>query len=458
MPGRYLRTTDIAYAIAVHPNTVRQYEAWGLLPPIPRSPSGYRLFTEMHLDQMRLARSAMTYTWLGGDIGRASYAMIQQAAAGDLGGALEYAYQVLVLVQSERPQAEVAASLLERWAQGTVTDATAKTMRIGEVAAYLNVTSDMLRNWERNGLIQIPRDPKNGYRMYGANEIGRLRVIRVLRRSRYSMMAILRMLLQLDGGEREGLRLALDTPRPDEDIGNATDKWLSTLDGIEPRVQDTIAQLEMMLKKRAFQEPTARIQSMNRGGRAIVVRQFSDILRDVLDCISTVISAEQYLLCGTAAGLFQGVFQPVRDINLLAKTRTQVDDFSHALRIYPQVEKPIYTESEKLYRATHLIRGVEVSMTALDTSQEDSENMVTSLSPWDYYTEVKIDSHTIRTEALELRLASEIARERPRHYLPLIKHLQKHGADVDLAQRAMAAKAIANDTMRKVISQIRNEP
>ena len=99
MEERYLRTTDIAYAVAVHPNTVRQYELWGLLPPISRSPAGYRLFTEVHLDQMRLARTAMTYTWLGGDISHASYTMIQQAAAGDLGGALENAYQVLVLVK-----------------------------------------------------------------------------------------------------------------------------------------------------------------------------------------------------------------------------------------------------------------------------------------------------------------------------------------------------------------------
>ena len=233
MQGPYLRTTDIAYAVAVHPNTVRQYEVWGLLPPIPRTPSGYRLFTEMHLDQMRLARTTMAYSWLGGDIRHASYTMIQQAAAGDLGGALECAYQILVFVQLERAQAEVAASLLERWAQGTVTDATIKTMRIGEVAKLLNVTTDMLRNWERNGLIQVPRDPRTGYRLYGAKEIGRLRVIRVLRRSRYSMMAILRMLLQLDGGELEGLRHALDTPRPDEDIGHVTDKWLSTLEGID---------------------------------------------------------------------------------------------------------------------------------------------------------------------------------------------------------------------------------
>jgi DNA-binding transcriptional MerR regulator len=456
MPGGYLRTTDIAYALAVHPNTVRQYEAWGLLPPIPRSPSGYRLFTEMHLDQMRLARSTMAYTWLGGDISRTSYGMIRQAAEGDLGGALELAYQVMVLVQAERAQAEVAVSLLERWAQGTVTDATTRKMRIGEVAEYLNVTSDMLRNWERNGLIYVPRNPKNGYRIYGAKEISRLRVIRVLRRSRYSMMAILRMLLQLDGGEREGLRLALDTPRSDEDIGHATDKWLTTLEAIEPCVQDAIAQLEMMLKKRAAKESGVENKGQP-GGRAIVIRQFSGILMDIFDCISPVIPEDQYLLCGTAAGLFQGVFQPVRDINLLTKAHKQVNGFAQAMHNFPQVLKPTYFESKKLYCTTHLIRGVEVSMAALDDYRDDAEKGDTFLNPWDHFSELQIGSYTIRAEALELRLATEIARERPRHYQPLIKHMQKHGADLELAQRAMSAKAISNNTVKKVISQIQNE-
>jgi DNA-binding transcriptional MerR regulator len=454
MTGPYLHTTDIAYAVGVHPNTVRQYEVWGLLPPIPRTPSGYRLFTEIHLDQMRLARTTMAYTLLGGDIRQASYAMIHQAAANDLGGALECAYQVLVLVQSERAQAEVAASLLERWAQGTVTDATIKPMRIGEVAKLLNVTSDMLRNWERNHLIKIPRNLKNGYRMYGANEIGRLRVIRVLRRSGYSMMAILRMMLQLDKGQREGLRLALDTPRPDEAIGYAADKWLSTLNNIEPRVMDAIAQLEMMLQKYAAQPPMIRGKSLHPGGRAIVFKQFAEILKDTLERIALVISNDQYRLCGTAAGFFQGVFQPVYGISLLGKTRQQVDDFAQAMQIYPQIQKPMWIESDYVYKATHLVRGVEVSIEVPGETYQVHRDEIEAISPWHFYTNMEVGSFLVPVEALESRLATEIALGRPRHYQPTIKHLQKYGADTDLLMRAMKAKALSQDTMAQIMLQI----
>ena len=249
MKPRYLRTSDVAKAVGVHPNTVRLYEEWGFLPPIPRSASGYRQFTQAHRDQMRLARTALHGPWPGRNIKRSALALVRQAAADNLGGALEQAYHHLALVQAERAQAEAAAELLERWARGTAADATAKPLQIGEAAGLLDVTTDILRNWERNGLIQVPRNPRNGYRVYGAAEIGRLRVIRMLSRAGYSMMAILRMLLQLGQGQKENLRQVLDTPRSDEDVYSASDQWLSTLDGQEQRALDIIAQLEEMIGK-----------------------------------------------------------------------------------------------------------------------------------------------------------------------------------------------------------------
>jgi DNA-binding transcriptional MerR regulator len=245
-----LRTSEIAAAAGVHPNTVRLYEAWGLLPEIPRSPAGYRQFTEAHIDHMRLARMAFEGAWPGRPIRRAAVAMVKQAALGDLGGALELAYELLAVVQAERALAESAAKLLQRWAQGVASDATPEQLNIGEVAALLGVSRDMLRNWERNRLIRVPRDPHNGYRRYGAAEIGRLRVIRMLRRAGYSPMAILRMLLQLDRGEAEDLRELLDTPRSDEDVYSAADRWLSTLTMWEARAGEMTTLLEAMLERR----------------------------------------------------------------------------------------------------------------------------------------------------------------------------------------------------------------
>ena len=251
MAREYYLTSEIAQAVGVHPNTVRLYEEWGYLQPVPRTPSGYRKFSEDHLDQMRLIRLLMNFTWMGGEIRRTAYAVINNAAEGDLGGALEIAYRLRVLILTERAQAEAAADFLENWAQGSAIEARDKPRRIGEVARLLNVSTDRLRNWERNGLIDVPRNPLNGYRFYRTREIGRLRVIRTLSQARYSQMAILRMLMRLDQGETVNLRGVLDTPREDEDVFFATDQLLSALAGLERKTQQVIALLGEMIVKQS---------------------------------------------------------------------------------------------------------------------------------------------------------------------------------------------------------------
>ena len=51
-------TTDVAKIIGIHPNTVRMYEEWGLIPLAERKSNGYRVFTDFHIEQLRLARIA----------------------------------------------------------------------------------------------------------------------------------------------------------------------------------------------------------------------------------------------------------------------------------------------------------------------------------------------------------------------------------------------------------------
>jgi DNA-binding transcriptional MerR regulator len=251
MPRSYYYTSEIAKTVGVHPNTVRLYEEWGYLPPVPRTPSGYRKFSQAHLDQIKLIRQVMNFTWMGGEIRRTGYEMINRGAEGDLGGALERAYKLRAQIQAERFQAEAAADFLETWAQGSAVESKDKPRRIGEVAKLLNVTTDRLRNWERNGLIEVPRNPLNGYRFYRTREIGRLRVIRTLSQARYSHMAILRMLTRLDQGETKALRSVLDTPREDEDVYFATDQLLSSLADLEKKSQDVISLLGETIMKQS---------------------------------------------------------------------------------------------------------------------------------------------------------------------------------------------------------------
>lgn len=44
-------TSQIAKIIGVHPNTVRMYEGMGLISKALRKTNGYRVFSDVHIDQ-----------------------------------------------------------------------------------------------------------------------------------------------------------------------------------------------------------------------------------------------------------------------------------------------------------------------------------------------------------------------------------------------------------------------
>jgi len=250
MAIKFLRTSDLAHAVGIHPNTVRLYVDWGLIPPVERSPSGYRRFTQHHLDCLRLARMIYETEYPGRALRASSNEIIQHAVTDDWTGALENAHEHLALVKAEIKAADQAASVLENWAKNMTADSDEDPLTTGEVSRLLGVSMDVLRNWERNGLISVRRNSYNNYRLFGKKEIERLRIIRMLSHAGYSHMAILRMFIELDGGRTHGLKKALDTPRADEDIFTAADHLLSTLNAQEKRAREIISMIKSLINSR----------------------------------------------------------------------------------------------------------------------------------------------------------------------------------------------------------------
>jgi hypothetical protein len=81
----------------------------------------------------------------------------------------------LAKIRVAQAEAETAVHFLEHWVNGRLLDISPQKMTISQAAQYLDVTVEMLRNWERNGLIEIPRLSSNHYRLYGAAEFSRPR-------------------------------------------------------------------------------------------------------------------------------------------------------------------------------------------------------------------------------------------------------------------------------------------
>ena len=174
MPFRGLSTSKVARLSGIHPNTVRLYEQWGYLSPVERTPSGYRVYTPLHIQQVKLVRLVFGAVWAGRAIRQAGVAVVRATAAQDLAGAQALAEKHLQVVHREQAQAEAAAEVLQRWAENKAAAEDTPRLRIGETARLLDVSVDMLHNWERNGLLEVPRHPRNGYRLYGEAEISPL--------------------------------------------------------------------------------------------------------------------------------------------------------------------------------------------------------------------------------------------------------------------------------------------
>jgi len=241
----YLTTKDLAEAVGCHVNTVHLYENWGFIPPVPRDPANnYRMFSRYHREQFKLAYLALKYPYPGGKEVVLDLVTAARDRELDRAKALADVYRAQIAV--ERAQAEAAIDYLEGWLRGEEAPQITKALSIGEAAAVLDLTRDTLRSWERDGMIDVPRNPKNGYRQYGPAEIGRLRVIRVLVNGGYSHMAILRLMLRLDRGEAVDPRETLDSPSANEEIFHITDQWLTALDGEVVRYQKIVDQLEVM--------------------------------------------------------------------------------------------------------------------------------------------------------------------------------------------------------------------
>ena len=241
----YLTAKDLADAVGCHVNTVHLYENWQFIPPVPRDPdNNYRMYSRYHLAQFKLAYLALKYPYPGGK--QVVLDLVYAARDRHLEAALDLADQYREQIAAERGQAEAAIDYLERWLAGENLSQVENPLWIGEAADLLDLTRDTLRSWERDGLIAVPRDPQNGYRLYGPEEIGRLRVIRVLVNAGYSHMAILRLMLRLDRGEAVDPRQALDTPRADEEIIHITDRWLTALEGESERVGKIVEQIHVM--------------------------------------------------------------------------------------------------------------------------------------------------------------------------------------------------------------------
>ena len=239
-------TSQIAALIGIHPNTVRLYEELRLITEPERKPNGYRVFTDLHVEQFRIARLAFEIEVIQNGLRKQALEIVRAVAACDFERAATLTREYIAQLIREEADAEKAVLITEDLRQGAAADTQELCLTRKETADYLHVTIDTLRNWELNGLLSIKRK-KNGYRVYTDPDIRRLTIIKSLRYANFSLAAILRMLSVLDQEPETDIRAVIDTPDRGEEIITACDNLLTSLTKAKTNAQEMLDVLKQAL-------------------------------------------------------------------------------------------------------------------------------------------------------------------------------------------------------------------
>lgn len=247
MQNKY-KTAQVAKVIGIHPNTVRLYEKLELIPKPQRLSNGYRVFSDLHIAQFKLARTALNVEVLQGGLRKNIIDIIKLSAQGKFQKAIAYTNNYINQVRIEQKNAEEAIEITKKLLAGIQEKENDVVFTRKQTADYLKVTIDTLRNWEMNGLLSVKRK-QNGYRVYTKNDIQLLKIIRSLRCANYSLAAILRMVSALSNNSEIDVRQVLNTPKTDEDIVTVCDKLLTSLSNAELNANCVLSQLKDMQEK-----------------------------------------------------------------------------------------------------------------------------------------------------------------------------------------------------------------
>ncbi|WP_157248408.1 hypothetical protein [Nonomuraea typhae] len=196
-------------------------------------------------------------------------------------------------------------------------------------------------------------------------------------------------------------------------------------------------------------------------GTSAAFLQLADVT-SALDSTLTAVRAAgadpRYRMGGTGAALLQGVRLPVGDIDLLVARREDVDTIAAALSSFPCLYAASWIPESSQYFARYEVNGVHVEISTVEVEDDSDAMECVGRGPWQHYVLVTCGSHRVPVVRLELRLATELRRDRPDRYEPLLDHMAARGFDAGLLQRAMTAHGLPPERRRWVNDRLNGSP
>lgn len=179
-----------------------------------------------------------------------------------------------------------------------------------------------------------------------------------------------------------------------------------------------------------------------------------ETLEKVLEHMASHFEQVNYCLVGTAAAMLHGVPLYAGDVDFLMKERTHVDAFAVALSSFPALTPPTLLEGAKQYYAAYNVNAIKVEASTVEWTTDSVYIETLEDGPWKYQTLIAVGPYRVPTVALELRLATELLRNRPDRYEPMITWMKQNGCDVDLLSHAMDARRLSPEIQHSIHAQV----
>lgn len=211
--SRWLRVSDLAHAAQISVQQVRNYETYGLLPPVERSPHGYRRYTQHHIVALHTARQLIaSYGWQ-----RAQLIMqaIHENRRADAMAIIDDHHAELATTRQQLQQTLIALHALSAQRSMLTPARGSRRLRVGDAAKVVGVRVSALRFWEQQGLLQPSRHKESRYRQYDERQLRRLRIVALLRQANYDFATIRTTLDALDASQPERAVAAIEQRRAD---------------------------------------------------------------------------------------------------------------------------------------------------------------------------------------------------------------------------------------------------
>lgn len=175
------RPKKLAEKYGLSSNTLRNYEAKGLMPPADRSPNGYRMYTERH-EAFLASILAMTAAF-GME---ATSEVMHCLRRHELDNALWLVRDREVMLHREKANLDQLVRELKSYSEGSRVHDFNHHFSIHEASRRTGAPKSAIRYWEQCGLFTTARDPDNDYRLYNEAHLFKIRMIQVLQSAVYS--------------------------------------------------------------------------------------------------------------------------------------------------------------------------------------------------------------------------------------------------------------------------------